>query len=139
VKNNLGRLDLPSLRYRIDGVFLDTPEGPAEIGHFVWLGESDRSVADILRERGGSEVHTERDEAKDFLRALLPALAKDVQREAKNAGLSWATVRRAAEDLGVRKIKQGKPGEPATLQTVAVYIGDQIKMIKAGEPEPGSR
>jgi hypothetical protein len=111
VKNNLGRLDLPSLRYRIDGVFIDTQEGPAEIGHMVWLGETDRSVADILRERTGGDVRTERDEAKDFLRVLLPALAKDVQREAKNAGLSWATVRRAAEDLGVQKIKQGKPGE----------------------------
>jgi hypothetical protein len=68
VKNNLGRLDLPSLRYRIEGVFIDTKEGPAEIGHLIWLGESERSVADLLR---GHEKRTEREAAADWLCELL--------------------------------------------------------------------
>ena len=41
-KNNLGRLDLPSLRYRIDPASVDTDEGPAEVGKLIMLGESDR-------------------------------------------------------------------------------------------------
>jgi hypothetical protein len=48
-KNNLGRLDLPSLRYRIDATIIDTDEGPADVGKLIMLGESDRSVSDILR------------------------------------------------------------------------------------------
>ena len=54
VKNNLGRLDLPSLRYRIDETTIETDERPASVGRLVMLGESDRSVHDILRDRGNS-------------------------------------------------------------------------------------
>jgi len=38
-KNNLGRLDLPSLRYRIDPATIDTDERPAEVEKLVMLGE----------------------------------------------------------------------------------------------------
>ena len=107
VKNNLGRLDLPSLRYRIDEALVDTDEGPAEVGKLVMLGESDRSVADILRDRAGVEERSERDNAKDFLREALssgPMPSKEIKSATKEADLKWATVRRAADDLGVRKI-----------------------------------
>jgi AAA domain len=107
VKNNLGRLDLPSLRYRIDTAWIDTDEGQAEVGKLVMLGESDRSVADILRDRGDTTERTERDDAKDFLRGVLRDEAvpsKDIKAEAAEAGISWATIRRAADHLGVRKI-----------------------------------
>jgi len=109
VKNNLGRLDLPSLRYRIEGVFIDTKEGPAEIGHLIWLGESERSVADLLR---GHEKRTEREAAADWLCELLdhPVPVKEVQGRAKEAGHSWATVRRAADELGVVKTHPVIPG-----------------------------
>jgi AAA domain len=107
VKNNLGRLDLPSLRYRIDTAWIDTDEGQAEVGKLIMLGKSDRSVADILRDRGDTKERTERDDAKDFLRGVLRDKAvpsKDIKAEATEAGISWATIRRAADDLGVRKI-----------------------------------
>lgn len=109
VKNNLGRLDLPSLRYKIDGVVIDTDEGPAEVGMLVWLGESDRSVADLLR---GPARRTERETAADWLCELLdhPVRVKWVQAAAKEAGHSWATVRRAADELGVVKTHPVIPG-----------------------------
>lgn len=47
-KNSLGRYDLPSLRYRIESVAVPTPTGIADTGRFVPLGESDKSVGDIL-------------------------------------------------------------------------------------------
>jgi hypothetical protein len=47
-KNSLGRYDLPSLRYRIEGAEIDTPKGKAHTGRYVGLGISDKSVADIL-------------------------------------------------------------------------------------------
>jgi len=47
--------------------------------------------------------------AEDFLRELLtaPTPAKTVQAEAKDAGHAWATVRRAADALGVARRKGG--------------------------------
>jgi hypothetical protein len=51
IKNNLGRLDLPNLRYLIKAVDVDTPEGPAEVGQLVWDGESDTSVEAELARR----------------------------------------------------------------------------------------
>lgn len=112
VKNNLGRLDLPNLRYRIEGTAIDTEEGPAQVGRLAMLGETATSVQDILS--GGNNERTERDDARDFLRELLasgPVPAKQVKAEAGEAGHTWMTVRRAAEELKVNKAKIGKPGE----------------------------
>ena len=55
VKNNLGRLDLPSLRYRIEEAFVPTETGDAKVGRLVMLGESERasptSFATVTRRR----------------------------------------------------------------------------------------
>jgi hypothetical protein len=91
VKNNLGRLDLPSLRYRIDEAIVDTEDGPAEVGKLVMLGESDRSVADILRDKGTDEDRAERNEVDQWLTHYLTdvggkALAAEVIAAARRAG-----------------------------------------------------
>lgn len=59
-----------------------------------------------------SDGGTAREEAESFLRDLLtvPTPTKTVQQEAKAAGLSWATVRRASDSLGVIKKKGGMDG-----------------------------
>ena len=51
--------------------------------------------------------------AKDFLREALasgPKAAKEIEEEARRAGLSWATVRRAKDELGYRSEKVGVTG-----------------------------
>jgi 5S rRNA maturation endonuclease (ribonuclease M5) len=53
-KNSLGRYDLPSLRYRIESVTVPTPTGAADTGRFIPLGESEKSVGDILAASGRS-------------------------------------------------------------------------------------
>lgn len=106
IKNNLGRLDLPSLSYVIDSYTVDTDDGPAEVGRLRWTGETDRHVRDMLGGPVAGAERSERDDAKDFLRDLLaagPVPAKSVRAAVADVGLSWATVRRAAEDIGVRK------------------------------------
>lgn len=53
-------------------------------------------------------------EAIDVLREILtdgPLSAKAVRAQAREAGLSWITVRRAQERLGIRPRKVGRPGE----------------------------
>ena len=66
IKNNVGRLDIPSLRYVIQPATVETDEGPAEVGRLVMLGESDRSVHDILRDRHDDD-RAERDETAEWL------------------------------------------------------------------------
>lgn len=52
-------------------------------------------------------------EAKDFLREELadgPRGAQDIKKAAQAAGLSWATIRRAQENLGIKPRKTGLDG-----------------------------
>jgi RecA-family ATPase len=71
-KNNLGRDELPSLKYVIETAYIDTPEGVAEVGRLVWQGESDRTATDILRDAGTPpEDRDERSDAASWLRDYL--------------------------------------------------------------------
>ena len=54
-KSNLGRIDVPGLTYRVDGVEIATDEGPAGAGLLVWTGETDRRVRDIMADRDGEQ------------------------------------------------------------------------------------
>lgn len=76
VKNSLGRDDLPSLSYTIESAEIDTGKGIATTGRFVFLGESERSVADVLRDnntggRGRDDDLDEHDYTDDFKRSWL--------------------------------------------------------------------
>jgi hypothetical protein len=53
IKNNLGRLDLPSLTYRIEGVLIDAEGEKAETGKLTWTGESDTTVGEVLSRKPG--------------------------------------------------------------------------------------
>jgi len=104
VKNNLGRLDLPSLRYRIEEAFLDTDEGPASVGRLVMLGESDRSVADILRDRRGRDDSDDQNDVEAWLAELLgrgPMASNDIYRAADASGYSRDQAKRAKKKLGI--------------------------------------
>jgi hypothetical protein len=79
-KNNLGRLDLPSLRYLVRTVEVDTEEGPAHVGKLDFIGESDRSVDDILTE--GSADPSERAERDEVARWLTGYLTGQPNQEA---------------------------------------------------------
>ena len=115
-KNSLGRLDLPSLSYQIEGVDIPTRSGPAHVGRLVWLGESDRSVSEILGDRGDVEERAERDEAADWLRSYLAdqggeAAFTDLIKCAKAEGLSERTLRRARTRAGVETERIGFPSK----------------------------
>jgi hypothetical protein len=106
-KNNLGRTDLPSLRYRIDQEFIATDEGPAKVGKLVMLGESERSVNDVLRDTSRTDDPSENRDAASWIRGYLErceggsANSADVLTAGESAGYSKKTlmnVRRKVAD-----------------------------------------
>ncbi|WP_161992481.1 AAA family ATPase [Pseudonocardia sp. EV170527-09] len=114
VKNNLGPLDLPSLRYRVEPVTLDTPEGPAQWGRLVMLGETDRHVEAIMRQAeqhsGDGEDATDLADIDAWLASYLidrygRAPAADVLKQGGALGFSKAQLYRSKKRL---KISSGK-------------------------------
>lgn len=137
VKNNLGRSDLPSLRYVIETATIDTDEGPAEVGRFVMVGESDRSVSDILRDSvSGGEDGTERREVDQWLTDYLTdgggqALAADVLAAAKSAGFSESTVKKARARIKAKSERTG-------FGKAAFYTWVLMESMDSRPQEPGT-
>ena len=97
IKNNLAPLG-PALGYKLEN------------SQFWWTGESDITAGRILSTVPDEEERGAQDEAVEFLRALLadgPRAANEVKAEARRAGISEPTLRRAKDRLGVRAQKSG--------------------------------
>ena len=107
-KNNLGP-KAESIGYTIQSDS-DSPSG----ARFFWTGQSDLTAERILetvtRNEEAISESNGRDDAEEFLRVVLgdgPMLATDVEKEAKEARISTATLRRAKDRLGVRSRQRG--------------------------------
>ncbi|NUZ06746.1 AAA family ATPase [Piscinibacter koreensis] len=87
-----------------------------EASRVLWGRSVEGSARELLAEaEAEDEPHerNEREEACDFLRDLLaagPVAAKQVQAEARDAGVSTATLRRAQLELEIKPYKDGVPG-----------------------------
>jgi hypothetical protein len=109
-KSNLGRIDVPGLTYRVDGVEVATDEGPASAGLLVWTGETERRVRDIMADADGER--SERDDAAEWLTGYLTgqggeAAAKDVYKAARAEGIKERTLKRARSRAGARSERRG--------------------------------
>jgi hypothetical protein len=99
MKNNLGA-DTLGLAYRIKPVngapVVEWEPDPVSI-----------SAEEALTSNEGAG-HTEREAATDWLRGVLadgPLSASEIKKHATEAGITWATVRRAQTDLGIKPTK----------------------------------
>jgi hypothetical protein len=103
IKNNLGN-DRTGLSYRI-----------AEengIPYVVWdrdpvMISADEALSPMVE---NENQRASRGEAADFLMTILktlPVKVDDIKREAKDAGISWSTVKRAKELIGAKSKKSG--------------------------------
>lgn len=114
-KNNLGRLDLPTLRYRIIGAHVaDTDEGPVWTGQLTWDGETERTIGEALEASAAPGGKTAVDEAAAWLEDYLDeqgggAESNAVKAAGKTAGHARATLERAAKRLKVSVEQQGFP------------------------------
>jgi hypothetical protein len=106
-KSNLAAIP-EALAYRL---VTDELRGVAKV---VWDGTTGHTAADLLRApaRDDDEAPA-RSEAEAFLADLLaegPVPTRQVQAEAREAGMAWRTVERAKASLGVVAERVGKPG-----------------------------
>jgi putative DNA primase/helicase len=101
--------------YRLVTKHVETDHGLLETSGVEWGGAVDVDSRRVLAGPSEEGEHHERDEAVEFLLDLLsdgPVSARDVEKQAKAARISQATLRRAKAQLKVRSRKIGAPGEP---------------------------
>lgn len=84
-------------------------------GRFLWGAETDVTPAALLAPDAPQEERMTRDDAEGLLRELLtngPLPVKEVESEAKSAGISWRTVERAKAALNIRasRVQEGFGG-----------------------------
>jgi DNA polymerase I-like protein with 3'-5' exonuclease and polymerase domains len=113
-KNNLAPREQKTLAFgfSVREVGTDKRTGsPIRAPHIVWHTEPvDITATEALQALVGSKSPSARDNAKNFIEALLesgPVGAKDVQEAAKENGISQRTLRRAAEELKIIIKKDG--------------------------------
>jgi putative DNA primase/helicase len=106
-KNNLGD-DRTGYAYRIEPA---TVTGGIATSGIVWASDLVTMTADdAMTPRTAEASPRRRDMAAEWLRDLLargPMPVRQIEAEAKEAGISWATVRRAADGLGIVAQKGG--------------------------------
>jgi AAA domain-containing protein len=145
-KNNLGRMDLPTLSFQIEGVKVaDTTEGEVWTGKLNWIGEDQRSIreaAQAAAEIGGVN-RTALGEATAWLEDYLTsnggsADSADIKREGAKAGHGKDALQRARVKLKIAAISVGFPrrthwalqssqlaGETTTTTTTATTDANQ--------------
>ncbi len=100
----------PALVYRIAA---EPVAGLGQIPRIEWLGSSDYTVGQLIDVPATAEERTELDEAADFLADALrpgPAFAKKITTDAREAGLTYRTLRRAKSRLRVHSDRIGATG-----------------------------
>ncbi len=115
-KSNLGRSDLPTLKYRIvTEKVADTPDGDVFTGKVEWTGETDQSISEALSAvNDGPSKQTAVDRAARWLEDHLgahggSAPSDEVKLAGKEAGHSDRTLKRAKVQLGVDVKSIGYP------------------------------
>jgi hypothetical protein len=114
VKNNLGR-KADGLGYSIVGAFVG-PEESISTSRIHWDDMPVRMTADeVLEKRAEKNKAKSKAEAESFLRDRMQPgqtyAASDLQSEAAGAGINERTLRRAGDDIGVKKSKDGFGGK----------------------------
>ena len=119
VKNNLGN-DKYGFIYDIKEKILHSGEDKIKTSHITWVDKSFRSANELLAPSKKTQIKAV-DEAKNFLEEELSGGTKpvnDIKEAAKNAGISWASIRRAKDDMYIT-VKKGSEAWEWTLVQVS--------------------
>jgi hypothetical protein len=108
LKNNLAKPQT-GLAFYIEEVHLESAAGPIETSRVVWHDTPVTMTADEVMAQTTPEESSALREAQDWLREALadgPVSSKNIQKQAKDNGISASTLRRARESLGVKTSKR---------------------------------
>ena len=127
VKNNLGN-DKYGFIYDIKEKILHNGNDEIKTSHIAWVDKSFRSANELLAPSKKTQTKAV-DEAKNFLEEELSGGTKpvnDIKDAAKNAGISWASIRRAKDDMFIT-VKLGSEAWEWTLVQVSndTNLGDK--------------
>lgn len=111
-KNNLGRLDLPSFSYTMQGVDVPTEDGDAHTSKFVLGEETDTSVTEVMRSEGQPDDKAAVGEAVAWLSEYLAEAggfdrSSEIKRAARKEGISDSTLYRAQKKLKIKSKQAG--------------------------------
>ena len=142
-KSNLGRLDVPALRYRIEGRKVDSSDGDLiETSGVAWLGEApDIGAGDIFRS-GDPDENTTAEDMAAMLREILADGAMN-RREVKSAmrdpgySVSDKALQRLCTRLGVTRQRGNFGGQvrlilPDTQSGQSPHSGQIVPMTRKG-------
>ncbi len=127
-KNNLGRLNLPNLTYRLEPFTVDTKEGPSEVSRLVFTGETLRGVREILNPHVDPD-RGEKDIARDLILDVLatgPESWEAITKVIKREGISERTGQRGRDELRKAGLidKSGGGGQPWKWHRVLSHSGE---------------
>jgi len=111
-KNNLAAKP-QGLAYRLEQCLV----GEDIVASRVWWDTQPVTITAneaLAAEASGTEAQTERAEAEELLRDFLsdgPRPVTEIEAEAKGAGISWRTVRRAQKALGIKPYRKAESGD----------------------------
>jgi hypothetical protein len=116
-KNNLGRMDLPTLMFDIvEKIAGQDPDDGSDVatGALRWCGESQRTILDAIDDaRRSPDARVKQKEAEDWLDEYLRdkevADSKDVKSDAAEADISERTLKRARKKIGAGVTSVGFP------------------------------
>lgn len=141
-KSNYGdRSAVPTLSLEVRTTSVQVEGGEtAEVGMVVMLGETSRSIADLLADSDDGH-QDDRDEAESWLRAFLlerggEALAGDIRAACIKDGLSFDVLKKRKKSLGIVSSKAGmKSGWVWTLPEAQTSAGTGEDVEKDREEE----
>ncbi|MDK9646989.1 AAA family ATPase [Propionibacterium freudenreichii] len=110
-KNSLGRLDLPSLAYRIASTTVRLKDGETDVGRFEFMGTSTTTARDLLRANHDTD-EPESADCATWLREWATEeggtlKAKEAKAAARQAGYSIDQTNRAKRKLGMDSKRSG--------------------------------
>ena len=110
-KNNLGP-PAPGLAYRIEQKLVSEYE--IVTSRVMWeQGSVSTTAADVMAASLAKATKPVLEEAKEFLKSIIGSEGKpveEIEKEAKEARMSWATVRRAKDELKLKSARDGFGG-----------------------------
>jgi len=114
-KNNLGRGDLPVLKFTVEGQPIETDgDGTAWTGRLDWHGEADITIADALKQAASDGDSHATSDAAEWLKQYMHTQGGksdqgDIAKAAHKAGHSESAIKRAKGKLNMTYRKAGFP------------------------------